>query len=254
MEKKFQDHLIICGLGATALQIIEELESYRQRSVGKDTIIGEVMLRDYLVIENSRETLEKMSAKWPDIHYIVGDATDDDILEQACIKYAYGIFPVLPIEKDNLYITMAARQLNPRIRIVARTADVVNIGKKLFKGGANSVVSPNSIGGLRLVSEIVRPHVTDFLDEMLRNKNTQLKIAEVTVSRDSMLCGLSLKEACLPEKCGLLIIAMKKGEEQFYTYNPPASARIEPTDTLVALGYIDQILNLTKLARGRAIS
>ncbi|MBW1689248.1 MAG: hypothetical protein DRG87_00860 [Deltaproteobacteria bacterium] len=252
MEREFNDHIIICGLGATAMQIIEELESHREKSAGKDTIIGEVRLRDYLVIESSREVIDKTVAKWQHLYYIVGDATDDDILERAYIKNAYGIFPVLPSEKDNLYITVAARQLNPRIRIVARTADVVNIGKKLFKGGANSVISPNSIGGLRLVSEIARPHVTDFLDEMLRDKNTQLRIAEVAVDRDSIFCGLSLKEASLPEKCGLLIIAMKKHDDLFYTYNPPASALIEPSDTLVALGYTDQIFQLTKLVKAQA--
>ncbi len=252
MEREFQDHIIICGLGATAMQIIEEMESYREKSAGKDTIIGEVRLRDYLVIESSREVIDKTVVKWPDLFYIIGDATDDDILERAYIKNAYGIFPVLSSEKDNLYITVASRQLNPRIRIVARTADVVNIGKKLFKGGANSVISPNSIGGLRLVSEIARPHVTDFLDDMLRDKNTLLRIAEVGVERKSLFCGLSLKEASLPEKCGLLIIAMKKRDDRFYTYNPPGSARIEPDDTLVAIGYTNQISQLTKLLKGQA--
>jgi voltage-gated potassium channel len=247
LEKELQDHIIICGLGATAIQIIEELESYREKSTGKDTIIGEVKLRDYLVIESSSEAIEKTIAKWPDLFYIVGDATDDDVLDRAYIKNAYGIFPVLHSEKDNLYITIAARQLNPRIRIVAGTADVVNIGKKLFKGGANSVVSPNSIGGLRLVSEIARPHVTDFLDEMLRDSNTRLRISEIAVHENSMFCGLTLKNANLPEKCGLLIIAMKKREDRYYTYNPPASARIEPGDTLVTLGYANQILQLKKL-------
>jgi voltage-gated potassium channel len=246
VEKEFRDHIIICGLGATAMQIIEELESYRERSVGKDTIIGEVRLREYLVIESSREVIERTSSKWPNLHYLVGDATDDDILERAYIRDAYGIFPVLSSEKDNLYITMAARQLNPRIRIVARTADVSNIGKKLFKGGANSVVSPNSIGGLRLVSEIARPNVTDFLDEMLHDRNTKLKIAEVVVSQDSMLCGLSLKEACLPERCGLLIIAIKKRGDHYYTYNPAPGTRIEYDDTLVTIGYRNQIVELEK--------
>jgi voltage-gated potassium channel len=252
MEGKFQDHLIICGLGETSIQIIEELESHREKSVGKDTIIGEVRLREYLVIENSREVIDKTVSKWPDLFYLVGDATDDDILEQAHIANAYGIFPVLSSEKDNLYITIAARQLNPRIRIVARTADVVNIGKRLFKGGANSVISPNSIGGLRLVSEIARPHATDFLDEMLRDKNTRLSIAEVAVEEQSILCGLTLREAGLPEKCGLLIIAMKKRDDRYYTYNPQASALIEPDDTLVALGYTEQIFALTKLLKGNA--
>jgi voltage-gated potassium channel len=252
MEGEFQDHIIICGLGETSMQIIEELESHREKSAGQDTIIGEVRLREYLVIESSKDVIDKAVAKWPDLFYIAGDATDDDVLERASIANAYGIFPVLPSEKDNLYITVAARQLNPRIRIVARTADVVNIGKKLFKGGANSVISPNSIGGLRLVSEIARPHVTDFLDEMLRDKNTRLRIAEIAVERHSILCGLTLREACLPEKCGLLIIAMKKRDDRFYRYNPLASARIEPDDIIVALGYTEQIFQLTKLVKEQA--
>jgi len=248
VDKTFQDHIIICGLGATAVQIIEELESYLEKAVEKDTIIGEVRFRDYLVIESSGEAIEKMSNKWPNIDYLAGDATDDDVLEKACIRDAYGIFPVLSSEKDNLYITMAARQLNPRIRIVARTADVFNIGKKLFKGGANSVVSPNFIGGLRLVSEIARPHATDFLDEMLLDKNTQLKMVEIVVSPNSALCGHSLKEACLPEKYGLLIIAMKKHADSLYTYNPSASTRIERADTVVVLGYRDQIVEFRREA------
>ena len=143
---------------------------------------------------------------------------------------------------------MAARQLNPRIRIVARTADVSNIGKKLFKGGANSVVSPNSIGGLRLISEIARPHATDFLDEMLRNKNTRLKIAEIVVSPHSALHGHTLKETCLPEKHGLLIIAMKKHGDSHYTYNPSSASQIEHSDVVVVLGYKDQIAEFKKQA------
>lgn len=143
---------------------------------------------------------------------------------------------------------MAARQLNSNIRIVARTADVVNIGKKFFKGGANSVVSPNLIGGLRLVSEMVRPHVNEFLDEMMSHKNTRSEMAEIVTSKESPFCGVSLKEASLPVKYGILIIAMRKRGEQVYTYNPSGSARIEHADTIVVLGSRDQINELAKQA------
>lgn len=228
-----RNHYIICGAGETSIYMMQELEK---------------TVRPFVVIEKSEERIQQVLTQFDNLLYIQGDATDDDALEKAYIKDAYGIFPVLSSEKDNLYITMAARQFNPRIRIVARTADLFNIGKKLFKGGANSVVSPNSIGGLRLVSEIARPHVTDFLDEMLRDKNTQLKIAEVVVSPNSALCGLSLREARLPEKCGLMIIAMRKHGDQFFTYNPSATERIEHADTVVVLGYRDQIVELRKQA------
>ena len=189
-----------------------------------------------------------MTVKWPKMNAVIGDATDDDVLEQACIRDAYGIFPVLSGEKDNLYITMAARQFNPRIRIVSRTADVFNIGKKLFKGGASSVVSPNLLGGLRLVSEIARPHATAFLDGLLHYSKLQLQIAEVVVLSDSEISGVTLREAELPKKCGLNIIAVKKRGHLFYTYNPSAAERIENGDTLVALGYREQL----DMLRGQA--
>ena len=118
--KKLKDHIIICGLGATATQIIELLESYREKPSEKENDVEGVGYREYLVIDSSEEAIERTRTKWPKIKCFVGDATDDDVLEEAFIRDAYGIFPVLSSEKDNLYITMAARQLNPRVRLPAR--------------------------------------------------------------------------------------------------------------------------------------
>jgi voltage-gated potassium channel len=250
--KKYENHVIICGLGATAMHIIENLESSRSKDMGDgfQTLRLNIGSREYLVIDQSAEAIEKILVKWPDLNCLIGDATDDDVLEKACINKAYGIFPVLSSEKDNLYITMAARQFNPRIRIVARTADVANIGKKLFKGGADSVISPNMLGGLRLVSDIARPHAADFLDELLHAANTHIQIEEILISTGSDLSGLTLKEAKLPEKIGLHIIAFKKRGEKSYTYNPSASYKIEQGDTVVVLGYWDQVDEIKKMAGG----
>jgi voltage-gated potassium channel len=240
--KQLKDHIIICSLGATAMYIIEQLESSPEKSDYHE--------HENLVIDSSEEAINKLKTRWPKINCVIGDATDDDVLEQANIREAYGIFPVLSSEKDNLYITMAAHQLNPRIRIVARTSDVHNIGDKLFKAGASSVVSPNQLGGLRLVSEIARPHATDFLDELLHQADPWLHIVEVIVSHDSSISGHMLKEIELHKKCGLNIIALKKHDHSFYTYNPSATILIEDGDTVVVLGYGDQINKLEKMARG----
>jgi voltage-gated potassium channel len=239
--KQMKNHIIICGLGATAMYIIEQMESTPEKSDYHD--------HENIVIDSSEEAITKIKARWPEINCIIGNATDDDVLEQANIQDAYGIFPVLSSEKDNLYITMAARQLNPRIRIVARTSDVHNIGNKLFKAGASSVVSPNQLGGLRLVSEIARPHATDFLDELLHQADPWLHIEEVIVSRNSSISGRRLKEIDLHKRCGLNIIALKKHDHSFYTYNPLATVLIEDDDTIVVLGYSDQINKLEKLAK-----
>ena len=240
--KHLKEHIIICGLGTTAMYIIDLLEPIQEKTAKH--------AHENLVIDSSEEAINKLKTQWPNISCMIGNATDDDVLEQANIREAYGIFPVLSSEKDNLYITMAARQLNPRIRIVARTADVHNTGNKLFKGGANSVISPNLMGGLRLVSEIVRPHATDFLDELLHQADPWLHIEEIIVSRDSSLSGHMLKEIELHKRCGLNIIALKKYNHTFYAYNPSDTVLIEDGDTIVVLGYSDQINKLEKLTRG----
>ncbi len=244
--KKLKTHVIVCGLGATARQIIEDLEALREKNGGKRKASRGISYREYLVIDSSEEAVERVRMRWPRINCLLGDATDDDVLLAAGIEDAYGIFPVLSSEKDNLYITMAARQFNPHIRIVARTAEVVSIGKKLFKGGADSVVSPNMIGGLRMVSEMVRPHVTEFLDEMMRHENTQTEMAEIVLSRTSPLCGRTLKETAFPRKYGLLVIALRKDGDAFYTYNPSGGVRIDRRDTLVVLGARDRIARLVR--------
>ena len=249
LGKTYKDHIIICGLGATAVQIIDVLEESREKTSSKDFIDIGIKIHDYVVIDKSEEAIDRIKAKWPKLNYIIGDVTDDDILEQANIKDAYGIFPVLSSEKYNLYITMAARHMNSSIRIVARTSDVHNIEKKLFKGGASSVVSPNFLGGLRLVSEIARPNATEFLDELLHNATTLLKVAELTIPADSALSGSSIKEIDLPKKCGLYIIALKKRGRLSYKYSPSAEEIIEKGDSLVVLGYKDQISNLEDLVK-----
>ncbi|MFC1493725.1 potassium channel family protein [Thermodesulfobacteriota bacterium] len=249
LGKTYKDHIIICGLGATALQIIDVLEESREKTTSKDFIDIGIIIHDYVVIDKSEEAIDRIKAKYPKLNYIIGDVTDDDVLEEANIKDAYGIFPVLSSEKYNLYITMAARQMNSSIRIVARTSDVHNIEKKLFKGGASSVVSPNFLGGLRLVSEIARPNATKFLDELLHDATTMLQVAELTIPSDSALSGLSIKAIDLPKKCGLYIIAFKKRGRLTYKYSPSAEEIIEKGDAIVVMGYIDQISNLENLVK-----
>lgn len=249
LGKSFKDHIIICGLGATALQIIDVLEASREKTSSKDFIDIGIKIHEYVVIDKSEEAIDRIKAKYPKLNYIIGDVTDDDILIQANIKDAYGIFPVLSSEKYNLYITMAARQMNPSIRIVARTSDVHHIEKKLFKGGASAVVSPNHLGGLRLVSEIARPNATEFLDELLHDATTMLQVAELTIPNDSALAGLSINALDLPQKCGLYIIALKKRGRLSYKYSPPAEEIIEKGDSIVVLGYIDQISSLEDLLK-----
>jgi voltage-gated potassium channel len=76
-------------------------------------------------------------------------------------------------------VSLSVKLLNPKARVVARLHDVNNT-KKAKRAGADEVISPDFTGGMRIASAMVRPHVVNFMDEMLHT-DEGLRIEEVTV-------------------------------------------------------------------------
>jgi voltage-gated potassium channel len=230
--KKMKDHFIVCGAGSTGRHIIKELLS-TDRSV--------------VAIDMNEAELKEIAEDYPkaNFSYLVGDATDDEILEQCNLVGARGLAAALSEDKDNLYLVVATRQINPNCRIIARVAELSHI-ERLKRAGADSVVSPNFIGGMRIVSELVRPSVVKFLDEMLRDKTAAMRIEEVTIEAGSELEGKSLREADVHKRFGMNVLAVKIGDR--WTYNPAAEHVIKTAQVLVVIGTADQVKQLVKAA------
>lgn len=244
--EELRNHVIVCGASPAVLYILEELEEHKRQLAAQPGGEGEPG-NDYLLIESSSEAVERLVRRLGPFRFLCADPTEDQVLEQAGISSAYGIFPVLPDEKDNLYLTIAARQKNPAIRIVASTADPFASGRKFASAGANAVISPNFIGGLRLVSEAARPVVTAFLDELLRDKNPNLLIYEVEVGPGSELCGRTLAQLQLPQLTGLLVLAILPKGAVHHLYNPGGGTSIAEGDVLVVMGSPQQVQALRQL-------
>jgi voltage-gated potassium channel len=232
--KKMKDHFIVCGAGTTGRHIINELIATGRPVVAID--INEAELKD-------------VTAQHPkaDYSYVVGDATDDEILTACNVAAARGLAAALANDKDNLYLVVATKQINPACRIIARVAEVSHM-ERLRKAGADSVVSPNFIGGMRIVSELVRPSVVKFLDVMLRDKEAAMRIEEVTVAKGSELDGKTVREADVHGKFGMNILAVKVGEK--WTYNPGADHVLTPPTVVVVMGTAEQVKQLSKAAAG----
>lgn len=232
MEKiigKLDKHIIVCGGGQTGLPVILELVKNREPVV---------------MIESDQESIDRCLAFVEDLPYIQGDATEDENLLAAGIENARGVAICLPSDKDNLYITMASRMLNSKVRIISSLTNL-KLKPKLTKAGANSVVSPNTIGALRIASEMIRPTVVDFLDSMLRSKQGNLRIHQVVITQNTAAVGKTLGNSGLSERFRLLVLGAKKpgGEIQF---NPGAPLKIEPGLTLIVMGEVDRIADAQK--------
>src|SRR5262249_45698093 len=112
---------------------------------------------------------------------------------------------------------------------------------KLRKAGADSVVTPAFIGGVRMVSEMIRPQVVAFLDLMLRDREKNLRIEEVALPPGSGLEGKPLAEARIREKANLLVLAVRTGEMGEFVYNPPATLRLAAGMSLIVLGETESV-------------
>ena len=230
--KRMKDHIIVCGAGSTGRNVIEEL-------LKTGTAVIAIDINEY--------ELKEIAALYPkaEFAYVAGDATDDDIIAQVNLPTARGMVAALSSDKDNLYLTVSARQANPSCRIVARCAELSHI-EKIKRSGADAVVSPNFIGGMRLVSEMLRPAVVRFLDDMLRDKRTVYRIEEVELGDKAAALGGTLRDARIRERFGMTVLAVRANDQ--WTYNPDAGEKLGPGMTLVVLGSPDQVKSLREQA------
>ncbi len=211
MQKKIaslRNHYVVAGCGRTGKHVVEELVATG---------------RDFVAVDRDEATLERLNEELGNkLLYIVGDATEDHTLLEAAVDHAAGVVAALADDRDNLFITVSARSLNPSARIVSKAVEIENEGK-LLRGGADTTVSPNRIGGERLVSELVRPKVTAFLDNMLR-VTQNLRFEELAVPKDSKWVGSNLRKMPIRDRTNLLVVALHEPDGT-YIYNPsPISA------------------------------
>jgi voltage-gated potassium channel len=236
MEKaiaKLSNHYLVCGSDETAQTVVHELLQTKKL---------------FVVVDPSKERIEKLR-EMGEMLWVQGDPSEDASLTKAGIERAVGILCSLPTDEANLFVAVTAKGLNPRIRVVAKGIDVRSHAK-MKKSGADSVISPSSIGGMRMVSEMVRPAVTTFLDLMLRERDRVLRFDEVSVPEGSPLAGKTVGEADFDSKTGALFVARRKRGGKDFDFNPPKTATIEAGDVLIFIATPEMTQTLGKIAEG----
>ena len=228
--KELKNHYIVCGYGRMGRIICRELKE-------KDI--------KFVIIEKEPDTFESGE----ETLVLKGDATKDENLKEAGIEKAKGLISVLPTDAENLFVVLSARELNPKLFIVARAGEEGS-EQKLLRAGADRVVSPYHIGGLRIAHTVLKPAVVDFIEFATKSGNIDLQMEEITVQNNSKLAGLTLDECGIGRDLGIIVVAIKKvsGDMKF---NPTFRTAIKAGDTLIALGEIPKLKTLEDMATAK---
>jgi len=233
---KMKDHYIVCGYGKTGKHVLEDL-----LKKGLEVV----------VIESNSERNEKLKALYSDKYiHLDADATDDAVLIQAGIQKAKFIISVLSTDAENLFVTLSAKDLNKKIKVITRVAET-NSSEKFKKAGADFIVSPIEIATDRIVS--IATTSADFYSFVefagAKDEMKAYQFGQVEIKEGSDLINKTYREANIPNRTNLVVIGFYSSMMSELQVNPKADNLIQLGDKLLVFGNQEQIDNLKKIAK-----
>jgi voltage-gated potassium channel len=233
---KLNAHYVLCGFGRVGRQVAQEFTI--------DNVPFVVVDQDPTKIEDCLER---------GFRAVLGEASDDAVLEEAGTRRARGLVAAVDSDADNVFVVLSARKINPDLHIVARASSDESAAK-LEIAGADRTLSPYAVGGRRLAALATQPLIVDFLDIVTRGeKGIEFRLEEFVVPKESPLANHTIGELQIGEKTGAMVLAIRTSEGKFDT-TPSAQDEIHPGDTLIVLGTNDQVTRLEALLRGKELT
>jgi voltage-gated potassium channel len=229
---QLKDHYILCGAGRVGARIVDELKT-------KDV--------DHVVIERDEGVAERLLTRGHLV--LIGDATDETVLEGARIRSAKALITAASSDAENVYIVLTARGMNPDLYIVARANDLA-AERQLMRAGANKVVSPVLIGSHRMAQAALSPAVADFIELTTMTESLDLYFEQVRITEGSPLDGRRLKDSRIRSEHNAMVVAITPLEGEMI-FNPDGEQTLHAGDLLIAIGTRAGLQKLAELASGR---
>jgi voltage-gated potassium channel len=226
--QRLRNHVILCGYGRMGRHIAADLAEAKV---------------PFVVLEANREIAPMLDGLG--FLYIIGDASSDDLLKKAGVERARGLIAVVSSDAENVYTTLTAKSINPKITIVSR-ALTDESAPKLRTAGADRVIKPYEMVGRRIAQLVIRPAMVEFVDTVARSNSGEITMEEITVSGDSPLIGVALRDTEIRSRLNVIVVAIRRGESELI-YNPGPDAVFAVGDRLVAIGRRQQLTELSAL-------
>jgi len=225
--ERLTNHVIICGFGRNGEQVAYELMDHNQ---------------PFVIIEK-RENVISRILEDPNLLFIRGDATHEDILRMVRIDKASALIATTPNDADNVFVVLTARSMNPELTIISRASELGS-DKKLRRAGATNVIMPERMGGQRMARLVTQPDVVEFVEYVLLQRNKDVSLREVSCKdMAENYAGKTIGELRLGEVTGANIVGLKNAEGQ-YIFNPGPHYAIDQSVQLFVLGSPSQVVRL----------
>jgi voltage-gated potassium channel len=224
---KLSGHYVVCGIGRVGSNVAQELITTK---------------RSMVAIEADQMVLDRWLELNPAAMHLHGDAADDDALRRAGVMEAAGVFAVTGDDSHNLMVALSVKLLNPKARVVVRLHDIRN-ATKARKAGADEIVSPDFTGGMRIASAMLRPHVVNFMDSMLRTDDG-LRLEELMVPKELAAAPVG---KLVPRSRDYILMATH--EHGKWTFNPAEEHVVKGGTALVLMANPGARAHLEKILK-----
>ncbi len=216
MERVTQ-HVVLCGYGRMGQMVAEQLQQHQV---------------PLIVVDHEPERVAE--AQKCGFLCLLGNAVEEEVLKRAGIQRARTLVTALPGDAENVFITLTARNLNPRLRIIAR-GEYFTTRNKLIQAGADRVILPAAIGAQQIAHIILRPSTVELLELVTTPGMVDYHLDECQVPESSSLVGKTVQEVDARRAFGLLVVAIKRAEGQMH-FNPGPELPFQAGDTIIVMG------------------
>ena len=221
-------HVILCGFGRNGQQAARTLKNHNM---------------DFVVIEKEKESLEKTLPFFPELIYLIGDGTDDDLLKKAGIEKAIALITALPVDAHNVFIVLSARGLNQKLQIISRASEESSY-PKLRKAGADNVIMPDKIGGSHMATLVSKPDIIEFMDFLSSEDGESVNMESVPYDLlPPTIKDKPLKVVMEWNKTGVNCLGIKSKEGKFII-NPPGETLVTEGCKVIVFGTRSQIADM----------
>ncbi len=218
--------VIVFGYNSIAREIVAALKAKRY--------IVEVIENDPQLIDQAK----KDGIEIKNLNLMEDENLIEIGIQQEDIK---AFFCVSDDPNVNLFVTLSARNLNKHLRIISLTSTKED-NKKMMLAGANKIINPYEIGGLRIFRLLHKPLILEVLDNILFSES-DISVAEITIEKGSALDGIYLRDLNANNLYNLVIVGLQDKElgDDFVFYSSGINHKIDIGDTLVVIGYSNDI-------------